>query len=175
MKIVGEQRAQCTVDKACHKDLIVRCAALAACESARESARRRKFLFVFDSEGHKIGVGLGIGSCRHCRKQISPATFHHHCTVGLLGQFAGFDRDGPSITQVNYFLNWFWFNHDFVFLFDTFLKNRPKVSFHFEIFTSFIYFEQLWFGRRRIWADAQKTKMRQSLRLPGAPCSARGR
>ena len=54
-----EEGAKGAVNQTCNQDLIIRCFAFAAGEATREASCGRKFLFVLNSEGHKI-------RSRHC-------------------------------------------------------------------------------------------------------------
>ena len=88
--IVGrEQWAQGTVNQAGNQDFIVRRLAFTTGETTRETTCTGKFLFVLHGQRHEIRTGNSVFRAAYCGKHHCVADSRHHCTVCLLGKFAG--------------------------------------------------------------------------------------
>ena len=91
MEIRGKQRTQSAVDQTRHENLVVRRTGLAFEEAAREASAGSVFLLVLDRQRHEVAVVLGFFGGGHRGEQHRVALLHDDRTVGLLGQFSGFD------------------------------------------------------------------------------------
>ncbi len=104
MVVVGEKGAEYAVDQTCGEHFIVACAAFAFEETAGETAGCRKFLFVFNLQGHKINT-LSCFLGRDNRGQehgVAHANLNR--SIRLLGQLAGLDGNFPAVRQRDGFL-----------------------------------------------------------------------
>ena len=91
----GKQRAHRPVDQARGENFALRRAAFALEESAGNFARGIGVLAVVHGERKKIAI-VGLVSMQAVTSTCGVAILRHNGAVGLLGQFAGFERQRTS-------------------------------------------------------------------------------
>ena len=99
MEVIRPQRTDRTVHKAGDEHLVVRRTALALEETARETAGGIILFTIIYGEGHKVGSLLDFLRAGDGGEQHRATHLHHGGSGGLLGQFAGFDLDHPTVGQ----------------------------------------------------------------------------
>ncbi len=99
MIIIRKERPQSAVDQPGDQYFIVTRTGFPFHETAGKTSCCCKFLFILYAEGHKIGALLCRFGGTNCREDHGLSHGHYHRTVGLLGQFTGFNGYRPAISQ----------------------------------------------------------------------------
>ena len=105
VEILGPQRAQGPVDKACDQNLVVRRFAFPLEEAAGKASCGIILLSVIHCEGHEIGALFNFFCSANCGEQHGAAHFYDCGTVGLLGKLAGFDFDHAAVRELDFFVD----------------------------------------------------------------------
>ena len=103
--VVGEERTEHAVDKTRCEDFIVAGAAFAFEETAGETAGGGELFFVFNLQGHEVHALAGFLGRDHGGKEHGVAHANFNRSIGLLGELAGLDGDGPAVGQRDGFLD----------------------------------------------------------------------
>ena len=123
--IIREQRTQSPVHQACRQNLGIGSPALPAGETAGETTCGSEFLLVLHSQRHEVGARHRVlRGANRCQKHGLAHT-HHYRAVGLFGQLAGLDGNGPAITQCDGFC---YYIHTFNVKTVFYSKNQAKLA-----------------------------------------------
>ena len=93
MEIVGEEGTQGAVHQSGNENLVLGGTGFAFEETAGEATHSGVFLLVFNSEGHEVDVFAHFGLGTYGGQKHRVVHSDDGGTVGLFGQFAGFNFD----------------------------------------------------------------------------------
>ena len=124
----GEEGAERAVYKARRQNLIVGRPAFTFGKTAGETACGRIAFPVVALQRHKIRTRNSVLSCAYCGEQHRLAHTEHYSAVGLLGQFACFDANLPSVGKRNSLCDYVHLKNLFYYFLLAFLASKYALT-----------------------------------------------